>query len=651
VEPSRFILDEEGRIVHADESFAAMIRQSPARMAGRPLADFLEFTDPDAAFRPQNIFASGGGMFIDSVVEGTHKVALVGGAAGKADIQFNKVQTKNGRCLVGSVDPAGAINKKSRLTADSSFAETVLGDLAVRKEKPAAEKPAGGKIAAHTDEGELRHFLNMSNDVMAISHRDGTFSRVNSTFNEVLGYTDAELRQMTFIDLVLPEDRPFLRRSLQGVMQDESADGQIIDFEVRAIARDGSIHWIEWRQKRSGNTLYSVGRDVTAIKQHEEDLKRQERQLSEAEAIGRMGHWHWTVGSEDIVWSDEIYRIFGVARGGFRPSLESINSLLHKRDIGRMMQAFQRAIIEQNNYEMDFRALRPDGETRYVRCEGRCQISEDGEVLALYGIMQDITERTLYEQELRQAKEDAERAYAAKSQFLANMSHELRTPLNAIIGFSEMMQRQLLGPIGTPKYIDYIAGIRESGEHLLDLISDILDMSKIEAGKYELDLEEMNVVKIIRLALHMMEGRAQEGKIKMSFETHKEDMQIVADRRALMQILLNILSNAVKFTNPGGLVRIECMERPDYLAIRISDNGIGIAANELKHVTRPFEQAASHYTRQHEGTGLGLAITKDLIELHGGSLHIDSTLGVGTNVTVRMPYDAYAHVKKTRGAA
>jgi two-component system cell cycle sensor histidine kinase PleC len=226
------------------------------------------------------------------------------------------------------------------------------------------------------------------------------------------------------------------------------------------------------------------------------------------------------------------------------------------------------------------------------------------------------------------------------------MSHELRTPLNAIIGFSEMMQRQLLGPIGTEKYIDYIAGIRESGEHLLDLISDILDMSKIEAGKYELDLEEMNAVKILRLALHMMEGRAEDAKIKISLDTRKEDMLIVADRRALMQILLNILSNAVKFTNPGGLVRIECTERPDYLSIRISDNGIGIPPNKLKHVTRPFEQAASHYTREHEGTGLGLAITKDLVELHGGSLHIDSTLGVGTTVTVRLPYDAYAHIKK-----
>ncbi|HEY8189667.1 MAG TPA: HAMP domain-containing sensor histidine kinase, partial [Micavibrio sp.] len=218
-------------------------------------------------------------------------------------------------------------------------------------------------------------------------------------------------------------------------------------------------------------------------------------------------------------------------------------------------------------------------------------------------------------------------------------------PLNAIIGFSEMMQRQLLGPIGSERYLDYIGGIRESGEHLLDLISDILDMSKIEAGKYELDLEELNVAKIIRLAVHMMEGRATEAKVQIAIDIAGEDLHVVADRRALMQILLNLLSNAVKFTEPGGSVRIECIKRRDYASIKVHDTGIGIPANQLKDITRPFEQAASHYTRKHEGTGLGLAITKELIELHGGSLHIDSTVGIGTVVTVKVPYNAYEAMK------
>ena len=318
-----------------------------------------------------------------------------------------------------------------------------------------------------------------------------------------------------------------------------------------------------------------------------------------------------------------------------------MNQMVHKRDIDRVNQAFQRAVIEQNDYDMEFRIQPPQGDIRYIRCEGRCAVDAQGEVVALYGIMQDMTERMLYERELKEAKDAAERAYAAKSQFLANMSHELRTPLNAIIGFSEMIQRQLLGPIGTPQYMEYIQGIRESGEHLLDLINDILDMSKIEAGKYELALEELQVDKLTRLALHMMEGRAMESGITLSLMgTVNEDLRIVADRRAFLQIMLNLLSNAIKFTREKGLVSVECTERPDSIVLKVVDTGIGIPANKLASITRPFEQVSTDYAREHQGSGLGLAITKELVEIHGGTLQIESTLDVGTTVTIRLPLDA-----------
>jgi two-component system cell cycle sensor histidine kinase PleC len=302
---------------------------------------------------------------------------------------------------------------------------------------------------------------------------------------------------------------------------------------------------------------------------------------------------------------------------------------------------FQRAGLGQQNYEMEFRITRPGGDIRHIRCEGRCAKDNNGEVTALYGIMQDMTERLLHERELKQSKEAVERAYAAKTQFLANMSHELRTPLNAIIGFSEMMHRQLLGPIGTEKYLEYIQGIRESGEHLLDLISDILDMSKIEAGKYELGFEEINVAKTIRLAAHMMESRASDAAVRIDMEKlGDENTLIIADRRAVLQVILNILSNAVKFTPRGGHISIECTEKKESIVLKITDTGIGIPANKLASITNPFEQVSSHYTRDHEGTGLGLAITKELVEMHGGALLIDSKVGTGTSVTVRLPRDA-----------
>ncbi len=284
---------------------------------------------------------------------------------------------------------------------------------------------------------------------------------------------------------------------------------------------------------------------------------------------------------------------------------------------------------------------RPTGEIRYIFCEGRCEKDAEGEVVALYGILQDMTERILYERELRAAKDASEQAYAAKTRFLANMSHELRTPLNAIIGFSEMIEHQLLGPIQNKKYAEYATGIRESGEHLLDLISDILDMSKIEAGKYALDLSTVKMNEIIKAAVKMVHGRAVEGRINLEIAQNlAQDITLVADARAVKQIILNLLTNAVKFTKEGGSVWMECTPREEHLVVKICDTGIGIPANKLASVLRPFEQVSSHYTKDYEGTGLGLSITKELVELHGGSIHIDSTVGIGTAVTVRLPYDA-----------
>jgi two-component system cell cycle sensor histidine kinase PleC len=218
------------------------------------------------------------------------------------------------------------------------------------------------------------------------------------------------------------------------------------------------------------------------------------------------------------------------------------------------------------------------------------------------------------------------------------MSHELRTPLNAIIGFSEMMEGQLLGPIGNEKYLDYVKNIRESGGHLLDLISDILDMSKIEAGKYELDLEEIQLAKVSQTAINMVESRANEKSIKLTIsEGFSDDAFIVGDRRACLQIMLNLLSNAVKFTRKGGHVDMACAQNDKSITVTIKDNGIGIPANKLASITTPFEQVSSHFTRDHEGSGLGLAITKELIEMHGGHLKIESEVDQGTTVTVKLP--------------
>lgn len=493
-------------------------------------------------------------------------------------------------------------------------------------------------------------FAELTQDLLVVCDQEGTILRHNAPLKALFKGKEEGLNgwgdTINLLDLVHADDRPTFRAAVLRLFQDEGAASlkhlgpQRVSIEARLQGHDGRIAWMDWRVQADGEHLYFLGRDITSAKKHERALMRRETELSEAQALARMGHWRWEVGQSELTWSLQIFRIFGKDPKTFTPTLDNLNDMVIRRDLGRMVQAFQRAILEKNDYDIEFRLQREGGEIRFIRCEGRCEMDQDGDVTALYGIMQDITEQRLYEQELKDAKDAAEQAYAAKSRFLANMSHELRTPLNAIIGFSDMMERQLLGPLGNARYLDYISGIRQSGEHLLDLITDILDMSKIEAGKYELHLETVNIGKVIRLSLHMMEGRAGEGNIKLKAEIDNDDLTLRADRRAVMQVLLNLLSNAVKFTEPGGLITITCKAEEHYCHIQVTDTGIGIPSHKLHVVMRPFEQVSSAYNRSHEGSGLGLAITKNLIELHGGTISVDSKLGLGTTVSFRLPYEA-----------
>jgi two-component system, cell cycle sensor histidine kinase PleC len=233
-------------------------------------------------------------------------------------------------------------------------------------------------------------------------------------------------------------------------------------------------------------------------------------------------------------------------------------------------------------------------------------------------------------------KDRAEEANQAKSEFLANMSHELRTPLNAIIGFSEIMESGMFGPLGASKYHEYCRDIRDSGNYLLDVINDILDMSKIEAGRTTLDFQDVDLAQIIADAVRVLSARAAEKRLEIKLEAAPA-IRLKADRRALKQVALNLLSNAVKFTPEGGRVTVRARTVGDVVTLAIEDTGIGIPKEALKNLGRPFEQVESQLTKSHKGSGLGLAIAKSLTDLHGGSMRIRSTQGVGTIVLVRLP--------------
>jgi len=251
---------------------------------------------------------------------------------------------------------------------------------------------------------------------------------------------------------------------------------------------------------------------------------------------------------------------------------------------------------------------------------------------------EDVTEAYRAEVELRAAKEEAEVASRAKSDFLAGVSHELRTPLNAIIGFSEVMRNQMFGPIGDSHYEEYAADIHQSGHHLLSLINDILDLSKIEAGKFALHEDSVTVADTIEAALRLVRQRAEKKEVELVRAVAPRLPRLYADGRALKQVLLNLLTNAVKFTPQEGRVTIGADLAPDGdLVVTVVDTGVGMSAADMEQALTPFGQADSDVARDQEGTGLGLPLSKHLVELHGGSLTIESAPGAGTTIRATFP--------------
>lgn len=293
--------------------------------------------------------------------------------------------------------------------------------------------------------------------------------------------------------------------------------------------------------------------------------------------------------------------------------------------------------------------VRSSGEIKMIRKDGSIanvlftsatlELSQNRKFLVT--TFMDITLRKQMEQSLRYAKEQADSANRAKSAFLANMSHELRTPLNAIIGFSEMMMKETYGPLGSPKYREYLGDVHLSAEHLLEIINEVLDMSKIEAGRLELIEERVDLRDLIGAVVRMMASRIFSGKMEIKMEMDPELPKMWADHRLMRQVLINILTNAIKFSPDGGDILVSASVSGDgFLKIVIADHGIGIEKENIKRALEPFGQVSDRPEKRElrsQGTGLGLPLAKAMVELHDGVLSIESEPGVGTSVTLAFP--------------
>ncbi|MGH7123605.1 MAG: sensor histidine kinase, partial [Stellaceae bacterium] len=352
--------------------------------------------------------------------------------------------------------------------------------------------------------------------------------------------------------------------------------------------------------------------------------------------------------SSDWFWeTDENHRFSFISDGIRAFGSDPANSIGRSRmemavDMGTEGAKWQEHLDRLHRHQAfrDFTYSRrvDDGTERIRSISGTPFFDPSGGFLGYRGTARDITDAVHTERELRAAKEAAEAANRTRSQFLANMSHELRTPLNAILGFSESLQLGIAGPLNAHQD-EYAGLIHQSGDHLHTIINDILDLAKVDAGKLDLHIERgIDPAQIVDSCVSLMRDRAETGQLKLVVEEDHDLPRLIADPTRLKQILLNLLSNSIKFTQPGGSVTVAVAETGEGgIAFTVRDTGPGMTAAEIVVALEPFGQVEADHSRRYEGTGLGLPLAARLAELHGGALNLESEKGVGTSVTITLP--------------
>ncbi|MDP6403916.1 MAG: PAS domain S-box protein [Alphaproteobacteria bacterium] len=485
-------------------------------------------------------------------------------------------------------------------------------------------------------------FAAMGDALLVIEPKGRNVIACNAGFERMFGYTEAEILGRNTRLLYADNDSYPEFSARVGAQLDAGGEFRG-EFELRR--KDGSIFPCEVtsseirdeRGKRS--SVVSIVRDISERRAAEQALRESEARFSGIVTIAPDAIIAIDNQQHISLFNQSAVDTFGYAEEEILGQhVETLIPTRFRHDHDAQVREFANSDVASRSMSSrnEIVGLRKDNSE--FPAEASLSKLRLGDETIMTVMLHDITERKRAEAAVVLAKEQAEIADRAKSEFLANMSHELRTPLNAILGFAQLIRDQAFGSRAMDRYVGYAGDINDSGEHLLAIVNDILDLSKIEAGKTELDEHEIDAEKIVDACETLVKGRARDFGISLRTDIGNCGVKFLADERMIKQVLLNLLSNAIKFTSAGGHVVISA-HRADNgrLEFQVTDDGIGIASEDLPKVLTTFGQVQGAMTRDHEGTGLGLPLVASLAKLHGGGLDLESEIGVGTTATVWFP--------------
>lgn len=499
--------------------------------------------------------------------------------------------------------------------------------------------------APSTELTQLRRFFMLSMDLLAIFDLDGVFLRVNPVFTQILGYAEEELLSRSCLDFVHPDDRARTAEETASLR----LGTPVSHFENRYLTKTGETVWLAWTSYPSPEEgfCYAVAREITQERRAIDAMRRSEERFRYVAFATSDALYDWNIRTGEFWWSDSLRKLSPSAGKAAHFGLDDWRAHLHPEDRARIDASLEAALEgDAADWVEEYRFRREGDDYATILERGYILRDPKGQPVRMIGAMEDITERRRAEAERAAslAREAAARAEVEairdlnrlKSQFVNAVSHDLRVPLTSVMGYAEFLEEGIGGPLSSQQGV-FVDQIQKNALRLAHMVDDLLDFARMEAGTLKLNREDADLAMRMREVAKTLEPQMATASLTLQLDLPPEPVPICVDVPRIERVLFNLLTNAIKFTPPGGTIRVRFLNADDQLRVEVIDSGIGIAADDLPKLFRPFSQLVGAEGKG--GTGLGLNIVKLLVEAHGGQVGLDSQLGEGSRFWFTLPRD------------